>query len=250
MAAEPDPDVGPIPVAPRDQGDVHRAPCPRCGAATFPGVPACGVCGHAPSIDPGIARTPSRSKARRSAGRCRGCGYSLAGLTGDACPECGKGFAATSRRDWDEETSRDVRRRAYAWAGALGAGGVLLGIFVHVVTAGWLAGALFAGGWLVSAILGVAVLLACGAMWVGFSSSVPLAVLQVAAAHAVALGVGFFVHAAFGVTALAIAAGAGLYLVMMERFLDLDPFDARCVAVLCVAAHVLAAGVAKVTGLI
>ena len=250
MAHEPDPGVGPIPVAPRDMGDVHRAPCPRCGAATQPGVPACGACGHAPSIDPGIARTPARTKARRSVGRCRGCGYSLAGLTGDACPECGKGFSSASRRDWDQETSRDVTRRAYAWAGGLGAGGVLLGTFVHVVSAGWLAGALFAGGWLVSAVIGVAVLLAGGAMWVGFSSSVPLAALQVAAAHAVALGVGFFLLAAFGVTALAIAACVGLYLVMMERFLDLDPFDARCVAGLCVATHVLAAGVAKVTGLI
>ena len=231
-------------------GDVHRAPCPRCGAATTPGVPACGACGHAPSIDPGIARTPARPKARRSAGHCRGCGYSLAGLTGPACPECGKRFSTTSRRDWDEETSRDVTQRAYAWAGGLAAGGVLLGVFVHVASAGWLAGAFFAGGWLVSALIGVAVLLACGAMWVGFSSSVPLAALQVAAAHAVALGVGFFVLGAFGVAALAIVAGAGLYLVMMERFLDLDPFDARCVAGLCVAAHVLAAGAAKATGLI
>jgi hypothetical protein len=250
MAHEPDLGVGPIQVAPRDVGELHRAPCPRCGAASIPGVPACAACGHAPSIDPGIAITPSRAKARKSVGHCRGCGYSLAGLTGNACPECGKRFSTTSRRDWDEETSRDVTRRAYASAGALAAGGVLLGIFVHVAGAGWPAGAMFAGGWLVSAFIGVAVLLACGAMWVGFSSSVPLAALQVAAAHAVALVAGFFVLAAFGVAALAIVTGVGLYLVMMERFLDLDPFDARCVAGLCVAAHVLAAGAARVAGLI
>lgn len=250
MAQDPEFGVGPIPVAPRDLSGLHRAPCPGCGEATTPDVPACAACGHAPSIGPGIAAMPPRPKARRSVGRCSGCGYSLAGLTGGTCPECGKQASTISRRDWDEETSREVTQRAYAWAGGLAAGGVLLGVFVHVASAGWLAGALFAGGWLVSALIGVAVLLACGAMWVGFSSSVPLAALQVAAAHAVALGMGFFVLVAFGVTALAIVAAVGLYLVMMERFLDLDPFDARCVAGLCVAAHVLAAGAAKATGLI
>jgi hypothetical protein len=31
---------------------------------------------------------------------CPGCGYSLRGLTGDTCPECGKGVADARKRFW------------------------------------------------------------------------------------------------------------------------------------------------------
>lgn len=158
--------------------------------------------------------------------------------------------SSPSRRDWDEATSREVAWRAYGQAAAFAAGGVALGFLVRTSSAGWMAGALFAGGWLASAAIGIAVLLACGAIWMGFSSSVPLAMAQVAAAHAVALGGGLFAYGIFGATTIAIVVGLGLYLALMERMLDLDPFDARCVAALCVTLHVLVGGAAKVSGVL
>ncbi len=249
MASPHDPGVGPIPVEPPDLSDVQRAPCPRCGASTVPGVPACGSCGHAPSLDAGVGGLDSASPRRRTSGTCRGCGYSLVGLIGDTCPECGTSLAR-DRRVRSSDTSREVARQAYLHAASLAAGGLLLGVVVQAATSGWWAGLVFVGCYLLSAGIGIAVLLACGAMWVGFSSSVPLASLEVAATHAVALGVGLFVLAAFGVMAFALVAAVGLYLVLMEKFLDLEPFDARCVGALCLAAHVLAAGVARATGLI
>lgn len=250
MNGEHDLGVGPIPVSPRDLGGVHRAPCPRCGAETTPGVPACAACGHAPSIDPGLNDPSLRRPRRTRPARCRGCGYSLAGLRADTCPECGKAATLPSRREWDQATSREVAQRAYLQAAFVAAGGVGLGILVRTASAGWFAGAIFAGGWLGSSAIGIAVLLACGAIWMGFSSSVPLAMAQVAAAHAAALGSGVFVMTATGMTSAAMVVGAGLYFALMEWFLDLDPFDARCVGGLCAAVHVLAAAAAHALGLI
>lgn len=238
-----------IPVAPADFRGMHRAPCPRCGAATTPGVPACAACGHAPSLDPGIADTRTTRHRSRRPIRCRQCDYSLAGLRGDRCPECGTPVPTGSRREWDLETSNEIARRAYVHAAALGAGGLLLGVLVRTAGAGWMAGGLFAGGWIVSSAIGVAMLLACGAMWMGFSSSVPLAMAQIAAAHAVALGGGVFAGAIGGMT-VGIVAAIGLYLALIERFLDLDPFDARCVGVLCAIFHVLLGVAARAAGLL
>ena len=215
----------------------------------MPGVPACRSCGHAPSDHPGVGGADSTSPRRRTSGTCRGCGYSLVGLIGDTCPECGASLAR-DRRVLPSDTSREVARQAYVRAGSLAAGGLLLGVVVQAVTSGWWAGLVFVGCYLLSAVIGIAVLLACGAMWVGFSSSVPLASLEVAATHAVALGVGLLVFATFGVMAFALVAAVGLYFVLMEKFLDLEPFDARCIGALCMAAHLLAVEVARATGLI
>ncbi len=246
---EPDPRIGPIPVAPVDLSGVHRAPCPRCGGATIPGVPACPACGHAPSIDPGIADTTTSRRRTRRPARCRQCGYSLAGLRGGPCPECGTPVTVESRREWDLETSREVSRQAYTQAVAIAAGGFLLGVLVRTATAGWMAGGLFAVGWMVSVAIGISVLLACGAIWMGFSSSVPLAMTQIAAAHAVALG-GGLVAGAIGGSTIGIVVGIGLYLALIERFLDLDPFDARCVGLLCAIFHIVLGVAARATGLL
>jgi DNA-directed RNA polymerase subunit RPC12/RpoP len=142
-----------------------RAPCPKCGGAMRPGVPACGGCGFDPStipLEPSKAReilgdfdpdaTPAHKRAPKKAKAtakvpspvCSSCGYALANIPASAqgdivCPECGTRNHVSLRREVDEELSAEVARWAVLRPALMIAGGV--GVSAAVLLAmGWIQG--------------------------------------------------------------------------------------------------------------
>lgn len=159
------PNQGSIAIEGPDYRGMTRAPCPNCGAAMTPGVPACPVCAYDPAsipLDPAKAREilgdfdpdatpkdkrapkPSAKKAKRNAPTCTGCGYNLKGLPalpsgGTQCPECSTINSVILRRDEDEETSREIARWTYLKPLYLLIGG-LTGYVPLLLSRGWLNG--------------------------------------------------------------------------------------------------------------
>lgn len=57
-----------------------------------------------------FARTTSNKSPTRNRAYCRGCGYSLQGLTGGRCPECGKAFDLSDRRSFARRRPWTLRK--------------------------------------------------------------------------------------------------------------------------------------------
>ncbi len=156
---------GVIDLLEEDFAGKSRAPCPKCGGAMRPGVPACGRCGFDPTtipLEPSKARevlgdfdpdaTPAHKRASKKAKApaavrapaCSSCGYSLAKLPSSAqgeivCPECGTINRIALRREADEELSAEVARWAVLRPVLMIAGG--LGVSAAVLLAmGWVQG--------------------------------------------------------------------------------------------------------------
>ncbi len=118
-------------------------------------------------IHPGSVSSPASAAPPdgRVSGECDRCGYSLVGLSGTRCPECGASIAAPGREEiWADSISelppRKVRRFRHAcWAGMVGMLGLMAAFWAAlftppgpggdiVVLAG--AGMWFVGAWLLT----------------------------------------------------------------------------------------------------
>ncbi|CAG0970561.1 hypothetical protein PHYC_01222 [Phycisphaerales bacterium] len=159
------PGDGPIAIEGPNFAGKTRAPCPKCGAAMTPGIPACSVCAYDPAsipLDPAKARdilgdfdpdaTPKEKGEPRTIKKppkpriptCTNCGYSLKGLPaqpsgGIVCPECSTHNTVVLRRDEDEETSREIARWTYLKPLYLLIGG-LIGYVLLLIARGWING--------------------------------------------------------------------------------------------------------------
>ncbi|MDX2131950.1 MAG: hypothetical protein SFY69_07860 [Planctomycetota bacterium] len=147
-----------------------RAPCPKCGAAMRPGVPAC-VCGFNPAAlpldpekvrqilgdfdpdaTPADQRRPKKAKPAPAVAQptCGACGYVLTGVPTSAqgdvtCPECGTTKRLSYRKPEYDELSAEVARWSVLRPVFMIAGGLLVVV-----------GVMFANGWVQGGIRGAA----------------------------------------------------------------------------------------------
>jgi hypothetical protein len=180
---------------------------------------------------------PKKPRASKSLA-CKKCGYDLTGLKGGKCPECGHVGSTYSRRDWDEETSRDVARNAYMKAVIVGGIGLVLGCGSLAAKGEFYGMVGFPIVCLVSAAIGIAVCLACCAAWIGFTSSFWLMTAQVTGIHFVAIGLLILVLAMSRGMLLPVGLSGAAYVYLMSDMLEMDTSDARLVSLACVATHV------------
>jgi DNA-directed RNA polymerase subunit M/transcription elongation factor TFIIS len=229
-----------IEVAPLDMSSLHRAPCPKCGVALVAGIPGCSACGYRPEErNVALADRPPSKKPRSSKSlKCKTCGYDLTGLKGGKCPECGNASSTYSRREWDEETSREVARNAYMKAAIVGAIGLLMG-WGAILAKGSFAGMIgFPITCAISSAIGIAVCMACCAAWIGFTSSFLLMSAQVTGIHCVAIGLMTLVVVLSGGMVFQFGLSGAAYVYLMSDMLEMDRSDARLVSLACVATHV------------
>lgn len=227
----------PIPVAPLDVSQKHRAPCPQCGAATAVGVPKCSVCGHAPSLEPGTVKLPRpKLDGSQEASRitCKRCSYDLTGLKAAVCPECGTSFSHYSRKVDYEEDSQEVARKEYTKGAILMVSGLLVMFLVAAFTGRWSMLISYGIMYVLSVVITYAVASLCFLTFMGVGSSLPLMALQVAGIHAVCFATLAIVNS-MGMLGLVWSVGVVImYVYMMSELLDQDPSDARIIAVLSI----------------
>lgn len=227
-----------IAISPPDLSGKTRAPCPKCGSTTTVGVPQCAVCGHAPPKDPGSPKLPRPKRHRKHQTLlCKECGYDLRGLKENACPECGTPYMDFHRRDEDQLVSEEVARTAYRHAIIVGLIGLFVGMMTPLALGRRKEALLFPVAWLLSSAVGYASTFASCLLWVGFSSSLPLMAVQVGAIHAAALATVSVVTTIMPLGVASLMLGGIVYVSLMSEMLDMDPFDARCVSVACLAIH-------------
>ena len=232
-----------------DRTKQDRAPCPVCGAATVVGIPQCGACGHAPDLEQGSVPRPKRK--RRTNGRaasCKGCGYSLVGITAPVCPECGAGISQSTKRDWDAELSEEVARAAFRRPLIIGGSALL----VAVVAAVSFQSVSFLPGWFamlaLSWFIGSTTCFFVCAFWAGFPVSLPLMALHLAAAHLVILAPLAIVGPVIYFSTMGIIFTAILYAILLAELLDIETFEARIIAAVSTAIQLLILLVANVRG--
>jgi|GEM_PF-3839969 len=232
-----------------DRTKQDRAPCPVCGAATVVGIPQCGACGHAPDLEQGSVPRPKRK--RRTNGRaasCKGCGYSLVGITAPVCPECGANISQSTKRDWDAELSEEVARAAFRRPLIIGGSALL----VAVVAAVSFQSVSFLPGWFamlaLSWFIGSTTCFFVCAFWAGFPVSLPLMALHLAAAHLVILAPLAIVGPAIYFSTMGIIFTAILYAILLAELLDIETFEARIIAAVSTAIQLLILLVANVRG--
>ena len=250
-ACLPNEEEGILPLSPLDTSDKHRAPCPSCGAETVIGVPKCPQCGFAPARESGSPRLPrpKRSKALPPS-ICKECKYNLAGLKGGICPECGTPFSLFVRKEWDEEVSRETMHDAYRKPIIMIAAGLLAKVLILAIFQRWMDILNLAIIYPVSVAVSFGVAVACCAAWLGFTSSIPLMLLQIAGIHAVCSAMlTLFASLGFGGFVWSFVTGI-VYIYLMAELLEMDPYDARIVAIFSAVAQVGVFVIARYYGLV
>jgi len=221
-----------------------RAPCPVCGNRLVPGVPACAACGYDPAkvplaLPPSPGRKPKRPK--RGAFSCKECGYDLAGVPPNAqgrhvCPECGIASKPPARRrDWDEETSRQVARGAVRKPLFLLIGGLAAAAIIVALTGQPALFLVYLIQLAASFAVGFVAVLCCCLIWIGFPNTLRLMVLQIAAIHAIT---GIILGLLTAVPIIPRWVGMALfgwtYAYMLADLMDIDVGDSWIVAVVVV----------------
>lgn len=225
-----------LPATPHDMSGRSRAPCPKCGSDRSVGTLACAVCGHSEGIDPGCPKLPKVKKPKRGKPLlCRKCQYDLTGLRDGLCPECGHINSIAGKRDWDEENSKEVARNAYLKPliylavgmalvlGTYAARGAPLGFLGYLIMFPILVTIAYVMLWL------------CCMMWLGFTSSPLLMLVQLAGIHGAVGGVAallsfipFIGMAGF----IPIILCGAVYVRLMSDWMDMEAADAKIVAVI------------------
>ncbi|GJM18085.1 MAG: hypothetical protein DHS20C14_02980 [Phycisphaeraceae bacterium] len=170
---------------------------------------------------------------------CPECGYDLRGNDSGRCPECG--WRVSQARIRAERERRERKVHEQAWFAPLMI--LLGGILVVVVSFGYegyaVGGAGEAAFYLVigavqltvSVVVGWGVFFLLAAWWFGWSHTIPVTMLQVAAAYAGAMGVSA-VLALSGVPVLPWLVSCAVLIGLLCRLLDLEANEAVLLALM------------------
>lgn len=168
--------------------------------------------------------------------KCPRCGYSLQGLEGARCPECGfdgKSAVAMSRR---ERAAREQKSEYMKWLGLVALGLVIMG--VATTFAGWMNGELadvpmqiVAGivKYIILVPIGFAAYSLLAMIWFGNDNPAGITILRLAAAYALADAISAVVSLVFilFLTQALIFIG---YVALLMKFLELDAVEAMVLA--------------------
>ncbi|HVZ92978.1 MAG TPA: hypothetical protein VG797_00560, partial [Phycisphaerales bacterium] len=214
------------------EAEPEPAPKPRGGAGRAVGG------GGVDSVWPTVARAKgsAKDKAARREPKCPKCGYSLVGLPGMVCPECGANIAAAVKVNERERGAREDLKRDYLRALGLMLGG-WAGVTILLALRGEIGSVpLYLIEYVFMVPVGLVVFFVCSALWIGFDAPWGITAVRLAAIYALADVVGElmgFVPILFvgpAVTALA-------YIMLLESYLDIDKGDAIILAILTAAAR-------------
>ncbi len=212
--------------------------CTNCGLFLPQATIICTRCG----LNTQTGKVLGTQKVAGEGRQCIKCGYSLQGLKGTKCPECGTvNFVQTKeekRREQDRKASRAVARNAYLKPIIVFIVGLaaMVGLFTMLgaSTEGALVSLLMK--YAIFVPIGVVVYFICCLLWMGFDAPMHLSALRLAAAFAVtdaislpAMLLGFL----FGPIVLICAMG-----LILRDLMDLDIQDAIILAVILVVVQV------------
>lgn len=205
---------------------VAAAKCPGCGKSLRTDALICIECGFDKrkglQRDTGIGAT----KVRGGSTTCSGCGYSLVGLKGRVCPECGIENVPKSWRDHSKVEGARVVRRAYEVPAVMLGAGLLLGV-VTLAVAGFseLIPRYFLALTLSTALGTSAFFLLC-LTWIGFDAPIHLTALRLGAIDALVtaamLAVLLFLPG-FGLVAFLIWGGS---IILTAKMLEIEVVEA------------------------
>jgi len=228
-----DPALDTIPLAPRAETTITRAPCPNCNAAMKPGQTRCSLCGKISSLfEVQHGRRTAAEGPRTEPLRCKQCNYDLAGLRDLVCPECGTRNTVSSQSESLSEVSEEVTRWEYQKPAIMAAIGFVLAFLITGIDDGWSDAVWFAAGFPVRVTLITGAFIVCGLSWVGLDAPFKLTLLRFAGI----LGLVDLAAALLGASTLPFSGllmflgGGILYVYLLVELFDLDVQDAWGVA--------------------
>lgn len=175
-----------------------------------------------PSTTPDDEKLPER--------KCSKCGYSLEGLEGDRCPECGHVnrhvYRAKSRVLADE--SRQIERMEYLKPTITLGAGVVLVVAILGIGGNWESAATWAVGLPLRVVMGTVAFFLCCLWFFGFDSPWRLTMLRLAATYAIADVPVAMVRTTNFLPAMPLAyvVSFGVSAFMLVWLFELDPSDA------------------------
>lgn len=244
-------------VAPLDTTTLTRAPCTACGGAMPVGADRCPTCGlivvsTPENMSPRMPQAPPKPGMRV----CRECGYDMAGLRQDLCPECGTvnasvsasgmGMGNTARSEYLDEVSREVEKEEYRKPLIMICIGLVAVVaFVSLVvgrTSGIKAATLsltvYAVAFPFRVIVDVVAFWLCGLLWLGFDAPWKLTAWRFAGTLAVCDAVWILLGSYFGIFGFLVF--GAIYALCLVQLFDLEWFDARIVAFITFVVNILA----------
>jgi ribosomal protein L32 len=189
---------------------IETVVCEGCGSALRPGVVVCCQCGYHRGLKQqvettkGVADPPPRT-----------------------LPPVGK-------QQWLRNYSKQVVRQEYLKPLVMFAVGTAIMLPVMLFQGGLALGGAYLLSFPVSVAIGLAVLWACSALWIGFDAPLMLTALRLTGIYAVtdvALVAGLWLLSGVPVPFIGFLPGAVVYVALLADVLDLDLVDAIAVAV-------------------
>ena len=137
-------------------------------------------------------RAIAEASAKAPAVRCPDCGYDLRGNRSGVCPECGLKLTSAALRRAARKRDRKASDSPYFVSGVVLGVSVVAGLGLNALlwgidggVNGAVVGAVVYLAWLaVLVVTGWVVFFACSAMWIGWSQTIPVTIVQITAAYA------------------------------------------------------------------
>ena len=233
--------------------DIHRvnktsapddAPIP-LEAEPAPARPAAKLQANVPGgSSPPRQASSAQRPAPRGGAKCPKCGYDLAGIRGEVCPECGGKVtiavlnAAAKRASAKQSLGKDVRRATLTAVIALGAVAGVLAVMGEIGLY-----PMFLLSYAIFVPLGLAVYFGCCMAWIGFDQPWRITTLRLIAIYAVADAVALMIGMVLPVPIVGSVIAVIVSISLMMKWLDLELHDAVLVSVITFVVKLLAVGV-------